>query len=150
MPRAIPDVTESVIELLGIDADQFSRIVMISQNDFAAVLNAKTRERESLFRKLFGTQLYARAQDLLDERRRMLEGDMVAVRSGMEGEIERIPRPRDEELLATFDELMLLPDRTVRARGVREAARKGDRRRGEAYGGTPGGAGTHSPGYGRT
>ena len=66
------DVTESVIELLGIDADQFSRIVMISQNDFAAVLNAKTRERESLFRKLFGTQLYARAQDLLDERRRML------------------------------------------------------------------------------
>ena len=110
------DVTESVIELLGIDADQFSRIVMISQNDFAAVLNAKTRERESLFRKLFGTQLYARAQDLLDERRRMLEGDMAAVRSGMEGEIERIPRPRDEELLATFDELMLLPDRTVRAR----------------------------------
>ena len=108
------DVTESVIELLGIDADQFSRIVMISQNDFAAVLNAKTRERESLFRKLFGTQLYARAQDLLDERRRMLEGDMAAARS--EGEIERIPRPRDEELLATFDELMLLPDRAVRVR----------------------------------
>ena len=110
----VSDVTESVIELLGIDADQFSRIVMISQNDFAAVLNAKTREREALFRKLFGTQLYARAQDLLDERRRALEGDMAAARSGMEGEIERIPRPRDEELLAAFDELMSLPDRTVR------------------------------------
>ncbi len=104
------DVTAHIIELLGIDADQFSRIVMIAQNDFAAVLNAKTKEREALFREIFGTQLYARMQDLLDERRRALEADMANARTAMEGEIERMARPRDEELAARYDELMELPD----------------------------------------
>lgn len=104
------DVTARVVELLGIDADQFSRIVMIAQNDFAAVLNAKTRERETLFREIFGTQLYARMQDLLDERRRVLEADMATARVAMEGEIERMARPRDEALGARYDELMELSD----------------------------------------
>ena len=107
------DVTESVIELLGIDADQFSRIVMIAQNDFAAVLNAKTKEREALFREIFGTQLYARIQDVLDERRRTLEADMANARRGVEGEITRIVRPRDEALATRYDKLMALSERAV-------------------------------------
>lgn len=107
------DVTARVIELLGIDARQFSRIVMIAQNDFAAVLNAKTKEREALFREIFGTQLYARIQDLLDERRRVLEDDMASARAGVEAEIARVARPHDEALAARYDELMALSERTV-------------------------------------
>lgn len=109
------DVTARIIELLGIDADQFSRIVMIAQNDFAAVLNAKTKERETLFREIFGTQLYARMQDSLDEQRRALEADMATARTAMGGEIERVTRPRDGELAARYDALMELPDRAVHA-----------------------------------
>lgn len=109
------DVTDLVSDLLGIDAEQFSRIVMISQNDFAAVLNAKTKERETLFRKIFGTQPYAYIQDLLDERRRLLETDMNTARTGLEAEIARIAPPCDEELLARYDELMAMSDHAVHA-----------------------------------
>lgn len=109
------DVTDRVNELLGIDAEQFSRIVMISQNDFAAVLNAKTKERETLFRKIFGTQPYAHIQELLDERRRLLETDMNTARTGLEAEIARIAPPCDDELLARYDELMAMSDHAVHA-----------------------------------
>lgn len=108
------DVTERICELLGVDAGQFARIVMIAQNDFASVLDAKTREREQLFRKAFGTDVYERVQEDLEAQRRQVESEISEARTHLDADIARIDRPANDELGTALDELLSSPDRAFR------------------------------------
>ena len=56
-----------VVEILGIDRNQFSQIVMLAQGDFRKLLLAETRERQDIFRKVFQTQYYQTFQKKLKE-----------------------------------------------------------------------------------
>lgn len=71
----IPEANAAIEELLGIDRDQFSQIVMIAQGEFRRLLTASTKERSAIFRKLFGTAGIARFQDDLQQQRRSLQAD---------------------------------------------------------------------------
>ena len=59
------DVTAAVQEIIGLDYNQFSQIVLIAQGQFTKLLNASTEERSRTFRKLFRTQRYAQLQERL-------------------------------------------------------------------------------------
>lgn len=76
----IPEANAAVEELLGIDRDQFSQIVMIAQGEFRRLLTSSTKERSAIFRKLFGTEYLARFQDDLAQRRRELQNDYDALK----------------------------------------------------------------------
>ena len=56
-------VTAAVTEILGVDRRQFSEIVMLAQGDFQRLLQADTRERETIFREVFGTGVFRDLQD---------------------------------------------------------------------------------------
>jgi len=56
-------VTQAVEDVLGINRDQFSQIVMIAQGDFLRLLLADTGNRSEIFRKLFHTQYCLKLQD---------------------------------------------------------------------------------------
>ena len=86
------DVDSYIIELFGITSIQFSRICMIAQNDFASVLNAKTRERETLFRKVFGTEIYADMQTRIEARRDFAMAQLNSVQADINAEVSRIVR----------------------------------------------------------
>jgi exonuclease SbcC len=45
-------------EVLGMDREQFTRVVMLPQGDFAAFLRSKASDRLDLLQKLFGTQRF--------------------------------------------------------------------------------------------
>ncbi|MFR9066950.1 MAG: hypothetical protein ACLVJH_08575 [Faecalibacterium prausnitzii] len=62
------DVTAAVQEIIGLDYNQFSQIVLIAQGQFTKLLNASTEERSRIFRKLFRTQRYAQLQERLQAR----------------------------------------------------------------------------------
>ncbi len=59
------DVNQQIVEILGIDRSQFTRIAMISQGDFRKLLFASTEERKKIFQKLFHTHLYQSLQEEL-------------------------------------------------------------------------------------
>lgn len=61
------EVTLAVSEIIGLDKNQFTRIVMIAQGDFLKLLLAKTEERRDIFRKIFNTMPYKSLQDRLKE-----------------------------------------------------------------------------------
>lgn len=61
----VKEVTAAVTELIGLDADQFTRIAMIAQGDFLKLLMAKTEERSRIFREIFHTGAYQQLQDKL-------------------------------------------------------------------------------------
>lgn len=57
------DVDRKIVEILGVDRDQFVQIAMIAQGDFLNVLNADTQTRQQIFRRLFNTNYFRRLQD---------------------------------------------------------------------------------------
>ncbi len=59
----IKDVNSAIIEIMGIDRNQFSQIAMIAQGDFRKLLIADTKERQEIFRKIFKTDYYRVLQD---------------------------------------------------------------------------------------
>ncbi len=69
----VKDVTNAVVELIGLDRGQFTQIAMIAQGDFQRLLMAKTEERSRIFREIFHTKAY----QILQEK---LKGEAAAVR----------------------------------------------------------------------
>lgn len=82
------DVTAAVVELLGIDRNQFVQIAMIAQGDFQRLLYAKTEERSGIFREIFHTKAYAILQD-------KLRGESNALRARCEEYDKSIKQYRD-------------------------------------------------------
>lgn len=68
-------VKNAIIELLGIDREQFSQIAMIAQGDFRKLLVADTKDRSQILRKLFNTLPYGLFSEKIDEERKGLEAD---------------------------------------------------------------------------
>lgn len=58
----IDAVDARVIEIIGLNRDQFSQTVMIAQGDFLKILNAKSDNRKQLFQKLFNTSVFSDLQ----------------------------------------------------------------------------------------
>ena len=71
------DVDLKILDVVGLDRDQFSQIVMIAQNDFLRFLQSGTDDRVKILRRIFGTgalkffqeNLKTRAKDKDDERK---------------------------------------------------------------------------------
>lgn len=61
----INEVTDYIEKLLGINRDQFSQIAMIAQGEFQKLLNADSKSRRDIFRKLFKTEKYNELEELL-------------------------------------------------------------------------------------
>ena len=64
----VKDVNAEIINIMGIDRNQFAQIAMIAQGDFMKLLLASTDDRKRIFQKLFNTEKFARLQDELKGR----------------------------------------------------------------------------------
>lgn len=71
-------VTRAVTNLLGMDARQYAQTAMIAQGEFLQILLAKSQERTEIFRRIFGTDLYAIITDDVKEHRRLAEAEKAA------------------------------------------------------------------------
>ncbi|QGX08342.1 AAA family ATPase [Janibacter melonis] len=68
-------------DALGMTREQFHRVVVLPQGDFASFLHASSDDRGDLLRRLFDVETYAGVQDwLLEERRRVEQVDRDAAR----------------------------------------------------------------------
>ncbi len=71
----IREVDAAVAELLGIDRNQFSQIIMLAQGDFRKLLLASTEDRQEIFRKVFQTQGYQMFQKKVKDRAAKARGE---------------------------------------------------------------------------
>lgn len=63
----LKDVNAEIINIIGVDKQQFSQIAMISQGDFMKLLLATTDDRKKIFRKLFHTDEFAKLQERIKD-----------------------------------------------------------------------------------
>ena len=73
-------VTKAIEELLGVNRNQFTQIVMIAQGSFREILTADTKTRSELLKKLFHTDSYAVFAQKLDEKAKKMYGKTSASR----------------------------------------------------------------------
>ncbi len=64
----VGDVDRAIEELIGLNHDQFIQISMLAQGDFQRLLNADTKDRKEIFRRIFSTNAYEEFQNKLKER----------------------------------------------------------------------------------
>jgi len=61
----LKEVDRAIEEIIGLNRGQFSQVAMISQGEFRRLLQADTRERQKIFRDIFGTGLFVALQEEL-------------------------------------------------------------------------------------
>ena len=56
------ETNAKIMEILGMDENQFRQIVMLAQGNFQKLLMSNTKERQGILREIFGTGIYAQFQ----------------------------------------------------------------------------------------
>ena len=64
----LKEVDRAVRDIIGVSREQFAQVAMISQGSFRQLLQADTKQRQKIFRDIFGTGLYVSLQEELKER----------------------------------------------------------------------------------
>lgn len=107
MITKIKEADEYISSILGIDREQFTRIVMLAQGDFQKLLFADTTSRQEIFRKLFNTEKYQVFQKRLKDKTVKLYSDYNECRIRLDQQISEITVPEDmkekEEALNSGD-----------------------------------------------
>ena len=83
-------------ELIGLTYEQFTRTVLLAQNDFATFLKSKGAAKAELLEKLTGTAVYSRISQEIFTRNKAAQEELTLIHNKM-SMIELMP---EEELLA--------------------------------------------------
>lgn len=70
--EGVREVNAALQDILGLDYQQFKKISMIAQGEFARLLVAPPREKTKIFREIFGTGIYERFTQGLSARSKKL------------------------------------------------------------------------------
>jgi exonuclease SbcC len=73
LTNRIDEAADLLNQVIGLGAEQFTKLILLPQGDFAAFLRATAEERRPLLQKLFGTDRFAEVERWLAERRRESE-----------------------------------------------------------------------------
>lgn len=68
----------------GLSYEQFTRTVLLAQNDFATFLKSKSSEKAELLEKLTGTEIYSRISQEIYNRSKEAESEMLKMRQSIE------------------------------------------------------------------
>lgn len=75
--------------IIGLDRTQFVQTIVLPQGEFANFLKANPEDRRGLLQKVFGTEIYERAQAQLATLRIDAQRDIDAARARASGAVER-------------------------------------------------------------
>jgi exonuclease SbcC len=107
------EAAAAIAELTGLNANQFTQVVLLPQGQFATFLRAKADDRAKLLGQLFATQRFTGVADWLAERRREGGRALEQAQQAIDAVVARIleaagvdePPPPDQDPAAWAGEL---------------------------------------------
>lgn len=99
----IKDVTNEIINIVGIDRAQFSQIAMIAQGDFQRLLLADTKSRQTIFREIFKTGYYMQFQNAVKDEALRVQRERENMKSRVEQYISGLACAGDDALKERLD-----------------------------------------------
>lgn len=100
----INETNAKIQEILGLDKDQFTQIVMIAQGEFLKLLQAGTEERKKIFSNIFHTGIYWRVQQELLSQAGSLREELGISKERIRVLLSNIQCESEEEELADTGE----------------------------------------------
>ncbi len=94
----VKEVDDRINELLGVDKDQFRQIVMLPQGEFLKLLKANSKDREEIFRRIFGTEGFKKIQDDLRDDVKKLWVELKDSKNERDLYVKQIKSDEDSEL----------------------------------------------------
>ena len=91
------DLQARIIDLIGLTFEQFTRSVLLAQNDFSTFLKAEQGEKASLLEKLTGTELYSAISRQIFERNARAKEAFDLIQTRIQG-IELLTDEEENEL----------------------------------------------------
>lgn len=120
------DLQARIVELIGLTFEQFTRSVLLAQNDFSTFLKAEQGEKASLLEKLTGTELYSAISRLIFERNARAKEAFDLIQSRIQG-IELLTEEEENGLRTRFagaeKELQQIEKAKVEQQALQEAVR---------------------------
>ena len=107
------ELLAQLVELVGLTYEQFTRTVLLAQNDFATFLKSRGAAKAELLEKLTGTGVYSRISQEIFARNKAAQEEVAMIQSKM-SVIELLP---EEELLTLQNEKEQLVEK--RAAGIK-------------------------------
>lgn len=89
-PGRIAQINEKIIQIIGLNADQFTQVAMLAQGDFMKLLLASSKDRKEIFAKIFDTKIYAYIQEELKQRSAMKAKELYGNRKDIVRELQEI------------------------------------------------------------
>lgn len=102
------EVDSFVQELLHLDAEQFSQIVLLPQGEFRTFLIANSSEKEKVLRRLFSTQMYQALSEELKQQSKVKNQEIEQIRQKIEMKMEQIHWEEEPQEELTEKRLQLL------------------------------------------
>jgi len=72
----INEVNEAIEQLIGLDYEQFKKMIMIPQGEFRKLISENSREREEVLQKIFHTSFYRKITERLKEQSTELRSEI--------------------------------------------------------------------------
>lgn len=108
----ISEVDKYIANLVGLNREQFSQIVMLPQGEFRRFLNADSNSKEVVLRKLFNTYFYRDIAQLLKTKKKEEEAKFKGLDHSLSAEINQLEWEDDwlekAEAEENFQELLNL------------------------------------------
>ena len=98
------EVTEEIENLIGLNYDQFSKLVMLPQGEFSKFLTAPSNEKTGIFRQIFDTGIYNTIMNYLKNDARDKENSLKYLKDNIENEREKL---REQTESDEYDSLNL-------------------------------------------
>lgn len=107
------ELLAQLVDLVGLTYEQFTRTVLLAQNDFATFLKSRGAAKAELLEKLTGTGVYSRISQEIFARNKAVQEEVAMIHNKM-SVIELLP---EDELLSLQKEKELLTEK--RAAGIK-------------------------------
>lgn len=85
--------------LLGLTVEQFKKIVMLPQGEFKRLLEAPSKEKQEIFRKIFSTQVFEKVEELFAQLAKENRGKLAEQRTRLSTYLQGV-EPGDDDALA--------------------------------------------------
>ncbi len=86
----IKETNQKIIDIIGLDVNQFTQIAMIAQGDFLKLLHAPSKERKEIFAKIFNTKIYWRIEEELKYSAKSIYGKLEDNRKDILREMDNV------------------------------------------------------------
>ncbi|MEA4883347.1 MAG: SMC family ATPase [Clostridia bacterium] len=99
-------VTAKVVEILGLEPEQFRQVVLLPQGEFRKVLSAKTTERQQILEILFQTGRYREIEQALKDAAKSISTDLGGLTARRKQLLEDAGAENEDALAATHEKTL--------------------------------------------